>query len=89
MPNTWLNQIMQYILRALSLSCHLYFQNQQQQSTLFVLFSFSYTEFYYTESEFPALNFTEFVMRNNPKTKTAKNEEMFQYIGVNNNCGGG
>lgn len=46
-------------------------------------------EFIYMESDFPALNFTEFVMRNNLKSKTAKNEEMFQYIGVNNNIGGG
>lgn len=46
-------------------------------------------EFFYVESDFPALNYTEFVMRNNAKAKTAKNVEMFQYIGVNNQNGGG
>lgn len=45
-------------------------------------------DFFYVESEFPALHLTEFVMRNNVKTKTAKNVEMFQYIDVNNPGGG-
>lgn len=45
-------------------------------------------EFFYVESEFPALHYTEFIMRNNAKMKTAKNVEMFEYIGVNNHGGG-
>lgn len=63
--------------------------NQSETTTIFFsIFSFPIfsLEFFYVESDFPALNYTEFVMRNNAKTKTAKNVEMFQYIGVN---GGG
>lgn len=44
--------------------------------------------YFYVESEFPALHLTEFVMRSNVRTKTAKNVEMFQYIDVNDTGGG-
>lgn len=54
----------------------------------FFLWRLQQTDFFYVESDFPALHLTEFVMRNNVKTKTAKNVEMFQYIDVNNPGGG-
>lgn len=47
-----------------------------------------FSDYFYVESEFPALHLTEFVMRSNVKTKTAKNVEMFQYIDVNDTGGG-
>lgn len=57
-------------------------KTKKQKKTKLIL------DYFYVESEFPALHLTEFVMRTNVKTKTAKNVEMFQYIDVNDTGGG-